>query len=161
MPWASDVEAEVPGARIGGAETIGKRGYVGCFHLAVPRASKNPEAAYWLIRHLTSAKYSLEWGEAGAWGATQLPVLTNPQYCESPLKACYLPWVNKTLDSHLPFVDNYLHFNSSAMGRLYEEQIQIGGDVMDGSLTPKEGVERWVKVFTDLQTKFGDLPILD
>jgi multiple sugar transport system substrate-binding protein len=161
MPWASDVEDVVPGARIGAAETIGRRGYVGCFHLAVPRASKNPEAAYWLIRHLTSAKYSLEWGEAGAWGATQLPVLTNPQYYEFPLKARYLPWVNKTLDAHLPFVDNYLHFNSSAMGRLYEEQIQIGGDVMDGSLTPKEGVERWVKVFTELQTKFGALPILD
>jgi multiple sugar transport system substrate-binding protein len=160
LPWASDVEDVVPGARIGAAETIGRRGYVGCFHLAVPRASKNPEAAYWLIRQLTSAKYSLEWGEGGAWGSCQLPVLTDPRYYKEPRTARYLPWVNKTLDAHLPFVDNYVHFNSSAMGRLYEEQIQIGGDVMAGLLTPKEGMERWVKVFIEIETKFGDLPIL-
>ena len=160
LPWASNVENEVPGARIGGAETVGKRGYVGCFHLAVPKASKNPEAAYWLVRYLTCWENSLEWGESGAWGSCQLPALTNPQYYKSPRTARYLPWANKCLDTHLPYVDNYVHFNSNAMGKLYEEQIILCHEVMTGEKTAKEAVEKWVKVFTELQKKFGDLPVL-
>jgi len=160
-PWCSDVEVEIPGAKAGAAETIGGKGYVGCFHLTVPRASKNPEAAYWLVRYLTCWENSLEWGEAGAWGSTQRPFLENPQYYESPRKARQAPWMNKVLNNHQSSVNNYIHFNSTTMGKLYEMQIILCHEVMTGERTSKEAVAEWVRVLKEMQAEHGRVPVLE
>jgi len=160
-PWCTDVELEIPGAIAGAAEPVGGKGYVGCFHLAVPKAANNPEAAYWLGRYLTCWDNQVEWGEAGAWGFTQLPSLENPKYYEAPRKARYAPWVNKVLNNHKPVINDYIHFNSAAMGKLYEEQIRICHEVAVGEKTSKQAVDEWVRVLKEMQQLYGRVPLIE
>ena len=53
-PLVSPVEKNVPGAKVGGEVTPGMRPYTGNFHLSPSVDSKNPEAAYWLLKYLGS-----------------------------------------------------------------------------------------------------------
>lgn len=73
----------------------------------------------------------------------------------------WIPTMLETWDYQLPYVNNYLHFNSAAFGKIYDYMTELCHDVARGALTPEEGVEEWVKTFTELQTKFGKLPVLD
>ena len=55
--WTSGIVAEKvddPDAKLGIYPTIGSKPYTGAWSFGVVKASKNPEAAYWLVRYLSS-----------------------------------------------------------------------------------------------------------
>ena len=58
-----------------GEDHPGVRPYTGAFHFAPSRESKNPEAAYWLLRYITS--YGAQKGmlEDGGWASVRTDVL--------------------------------------------------------------------------------------
>lgn len=161
-PWMSGWGPDVgPGARIGGAPTPGTQPYCGCFHFAVPKACKNPEGAYWLAKLLGSYDVHKAWIGAG-FIPTRRDVVEEPMYRNPELhaKTGWVPTMLHTWDYQYPFVNNYLHFNSAAFGKIYDFMTELCHNVARGALTPQQGVDEWVKTFTDLQTKFGKLPVL-
>jgi len=160
-PWSATVAKEVPGAKAAVKTTPGVRPYTGAFHFAPSRESKNPEAAYWLLRYLTS--YGAQKGmlEDGGWASVRTDVLEDPKY-QTPEwygKTAWIPVILTTWKEQLPDVNNYLHFNSAAFGKLYEMMTIIGHENAIGKMTPKESTEKWVKTFNKIQKKFGKLPV--
>ncbi len=159
--WASSVEDEIPGAKAGGAPTPGNRPYTGAFHFSPSRDSKNPEVAYWCLKYIGSYQNQKEMAEGG-WVSVRRDVLEDPQY-RDPKWHRQFGWTRPTLqtwDEQLEDVDDYLHFNSAAFGKLYEMMTIIGHENAIQQRTPAEGVKEWVRVFTELQTKHGKLPVL-
>jgi len=162
-PWMSAWGPDVgPGARIGGAPVPMIQPYCGCFHFAVSRDSKNPEGAYWLAKWMGSYEVHKAWIEGG-FIPSRRDVVEEPMYLDPALHDTlgWIPTMLETWDYQLPYVNNYLHFNSAAFGKIYDYMTELCHDVARGALTPEEGVEEWVKTFTELQTKFGKLPVLD
>jgi len=161
-PWMSTWGPDVgPDAEIGGAPSPGMQPYCGCFHFAVPRATENPEAAYWLSKYMGSYEVHKAWIEAG-FIPSRRDIVEEPRYKKPEMhrKTGWVPAMLKTWDYQYQFVNNYLHFNSSAFGKIYDYMTELCHNVARGALTPKQGVEEWVKTFTELQTKFGELPVL-
>jgi hypothetical protein len=81
---------------------------------------------------------------------------------KNPAKHAELGWIDtivKTWDSQAPDVENYLHFNSAAFGKLYEVMTIIGHENAIKKRTPQESVEEWDKKFSRIQKKFGKLPV--
>ncbi|MBE0477778.1 extracellular solute-binding protein [Candidatus Aerophobetes bacterium] len=156
--WGPDVAAD---ARIGGAPTPMKQPYCGNFHFAVARDSKNPEGAYWLSKYMGSYEVHKAWIEAG-FVPSRRDVVEEPMYRDPALHETtgWIPTMLETWDYQYPFVSTYLHFNSAAFGKIYDYMTELCHNVARGALTPERGVEEWVKTFTELQTKFGKLPVL-
>ncbi len=158
--WASSVADEVPGARAAAAAVVGSRPYTGAFHFAPSRDSGNPEAAYWLLKYIGSFATQKEMIEGG-WAGTNADVLRGPDKTVETNYAAY-GWIPPTLeqwDAQAPDVDDYLHFNSSAFGKLYEQMTIIGHENATGATDPAESLEAWEKAFGRLQGKFGELPV--
>jgi multiple sugar transport system substrate-binding protein len=159
--WAATVEDKVPGAKLDLIPCIGGQGYIGNFGQAVAKASRNPEAAYWFIKYLGSYESQKKVIEGGLAGIRR-DVMAEPKY-KLPkwhrnvgLKAGI---IGKVWDEQLPYVDGYIHFNSSAMGKIYERQIIVMHEAAIGKITPDEAVKEMTKQTIKLQRKFGDLPI--
>jgi len=162
-PWARNVANKVPGARIGLVPIIGGQGYYGSFCNGVALASENPEAAYWLVRYLSSYEAQKELAEAGWANVLRTDVLGDPKYQTGAWpglgeRATILLdlWNNYQTED---VVNDYLHFNSAAMGKIYEIQIILCHEGVAGLRTIDETVAEITKQTIALQTKFGDLPI--
>ena len=57
------------------------------------------------------------------------------------------------------YVNDYIHFNSAAMGKIYEMQIIELHNAAIKKYTPEECVKVVTKKTMQLQKKFGQLPI--
>jgi multiple sugar transport system substrate-binding protein len=160
--WASSVEKEIPGAKAAANTTVGTRPYTGAFHFSPSRDSRNPEAAYWCLKYIGSYQNQKEMAEGG-WVSVRRDVLENPEY-KDPKWHRQFGWVPASLqtwDEQLPDVNDYLHFNSTAFGKLYEMMTIICHENAIKTRTPKESTELWVKTFKEIQTKYGKLPVMD
>ena len=160
--WASDVADKVPGARANAAPVVGRRPYTGAFHFAPSRDSRNPEAAYWLLKYIGSYATQKEMIEGG-WAGTNVDVLSENDKTISKKYKEY-GWIKPTIDQwsvQAPDINDYLHFNSTAFGKLYEQMTTIGHENATKKTTPDESVAAWVKSFTQLQKKYGDLPVIN
>jgi multiple sugar transport system substrate-binding protein len=161
-PWSTTVAKEVPGARAAVTTTPGARPYTGAFHFAPSKDSKNPEAAYWLMRYITCYDAQQQMAETG-WASVRRDVLEDPKY-KDPVwyeKCGWMPVILKTWTEQFPDVNTYLHFNSAAFGKIYEMMTIIGHENAIGKRTAEESTNEWVKTFTELQNKFGKVPVLN
>lgn len=157
------VEDEVPGAELGLIPPVGGRGYTGAFHQAVAKASKNPEAAYWLARYISSYETQRDMIEEG-WSGVRMDVYNDPKYeaeewrtrvgarAEAIRQAWDLPGLYEK-------VNDLFFFNSDAAGKVYEEQIVLLHQAAAGEKTIDQVVDELISVTIDLQTKHGSLPI--
>ncbi len=158
--WASTVADEVPGARAAAAPVVGERPYTGAFHFAPSRDSQNPEAAYWLLKYIGSYATQKEMIEGG-WAGTNVDVLSGPDKTVETNYAAY-GWIPPTLvqwKAQEADVDDYLHFNSAAFGKIYEQMTIIGHENATGVTDPDESLAAWETSFQRLQKKFGELPV--
>ena len=81
---------------------------------------------------------------------------------KNPKTHAELGWIStivETWDAQAPDVNDYLHFNSAAFGKLYEQMTIIGHENAIKKRTPAETVKEWDKKFSRLQKKFGKLPV--
>ncbi len=157
--WASSVADNIAGARAAAAPVTGLRPYTGAFHFAPSRDSQNPEAAYWLLKYIGSYATQKEMIEGG-WAGTNVDVLSEPDKTIANNYSAY-GWIQPTLRQwqiQSPDIDNYLHFNSAAFGKLYEQMTIIGHENATGITTPDESLAAWEKAFSRLQRKYGELP---
>ncbi|MBC7189744.1 extracellular solute-binding protein, partial [Candidatus Aerophobetes bacterium] len=163
-PWMSNWGPGVdPDAQIAAAPSPLKQPYTGCFTWSIARASKNPEAAYWLAKYMGSYEVHKAWMNAGFIPARRDVIEERKDDWMKPElqpKIGWIPAMLETWDYQKDFIPTYLHFNSKAFGKIYDYMTELCHNVARGALTPEEGVEEWVKTFTELQTKFGELPVL-
>jgi multiple sugar transport system substrate-binding protein len=159
-PWSTDAEKEIPGAKVATTTVPGVRPYTGAFHFAPSKDSKNPEAAYWLLRYITSYEAQAQMLETG-WASVRTDVLTDPKWKDPKYnKPCgWIPPVLATWKAQAPDVNDYLHFNSAAFGKLYEEMTIICHENAIKKRTPEESTKEWVQKFGRIQRKFGQLPV--
>ena len=140
---------------------LGGQPYIGNFHTAVAKASKNPEATYWLIKYFGSFDCQTEIHEGGL-SAVRRDVLDNPKY-KSPdwweIAGRRGEANSAGFKAQQPYVNDYLHFNSVAMGKIYEMQIVELHEAAIGEVTPDEAVKRITEQTIKMQKKFGELPI--
>ncbi len=163
--WASDVKKKVPGAVADAAPVIGVRPYTGAFHFAPSRDSRNPEASYWLLKYIGSYATQKEMAEQGWCSARRDSIeaaVAEADDSDASYKA--FGWIKPTIetwDAQLPDVDSYLHFNSKAFGKLYEEMTIIGHENATKVKSPAESVEAWQAAFNRLQGRFDDAGVAE
>lgn len=159
--WTGSVKDKIPGAKMALSLPLGGQPYIGNFHTAVAKASKNPEATYWLIKYFGSFDCQTEIHEGGL-SAVRRDVLDNPKY-KSPdwweIAGRRGEANSAGFKAQQPYVNDYLHFNSVAMGKIYEMQIVELHEAAIGEVTPDEAVKRITEQTIKMQKKFGELPI--
>ena len=179
LPWASGIFDEVPGAEIGLYQGVGVGGtgiYCGNFFQGFPKGSKNPEAAYWLMRYIASYAAQKEMVEAGNSG-TRMDILRDPKYAtgitmvpeyggvichdQSGTVGALAAILDGTLTNNqtAEVVNDYIWFNSSAGGKMYEMTMILCHEAVAGIRPIDETVDEIVRQMIDLETKFGDIPI--
>ncbi|MCB2191278.1 MAG: extracellular solute-binding protein [Deltaproteobacteria bacterium] len=161
-PLISPVEKKVAGAKVGAAVSPGMRPYTGNFHLSPSVDSKNPEAAYWLLKYLGSYEVQESMCDGG-WATPRVDVLSLPKYRAAKYQATlgWIPEILETFKSQASDANDYLHFNSSAFGKLYDQMMIVSHENAIKKRTPKQSVEEWIRVFTQIQKKFGQLPVME
>ena len=165
--WAFNVEENIPGAELAFYPCpLNGSGFTGTFYEAVSRASRNPEAAYWLIRYLGSYEAQKRMAEELSFSICRRDVIDDPKY-QTPewRKACGARFA---IVSHIwdniqtpEVASNYMYCNSSAIGKIYEMQIILCHEAVNGMRTIDDAVAEITKQTIDLQTKFGTLPITE
>ena len=165
--WAFTVEEKVPGARLVIAPLpeapYVSRGYVGNFYQGVTKASKNPEAAFWLMRYMGSYEFQKAAGEEG-WASIRSDLYKEPQYklpeWRTKIGARGEMLLRNWSEWSTPeVVDNYFHFNSKAAGRMYEMHILPLHQMANGMISVKDAVKWIITETITLEQKFGDRPI--
>jgi len=165
-PNAIPVEDTVPGAVLGIAPVIGEKPYFGCFTNAICKDSKNPEGAYWAMRYMTARESTIEVSEAG-WNGARMDMLSDPKY-QSPtwhksvLNGEGINVIMKQLENMTPErLNNTMNFNSDAAGKIYEQQIIIISDCLNGQYDAQACVDRLVSMTMEYQKTYGSLPITE
>ncbi len=160
--WTWQVEKKVPGAKKGMALCVGRQGYIGDFAECVAKASKNPEASYWFIKYLGGYECQKQLMEGGFPGV-RIDIMGDPKYQNDPKWKKPIgdrAYINSlALQVQNNYVNDYIHFNSAAMGKIYEMQIIELHNAAIKKYTPEECVKVITKKTMQLQKKFGQLPI--
>ena len=156
--WANGIlQEKVPGGKIGIYPTPGGRPYTGAWSFGVSKASKNPEAAYWLLRYLASYDCAnIIFNQAGMIPA-RMDVLQDPAF-QAPDK--YYP-LGMIADYHVnvwkataKYVPDYWYFNTKAGGKVYDMQIYAISKALTGEQTIDQVVSEVTRQTLDLTSKF-------
>ncbi len=163
--WAAGLTDEhVPGGKLGVYPTLGARPYTGAWSFGVCKDSKNPEAAYWLVRYLASKECQTIIMKEGGQLSTRVDVLADP-YWRTPELAypfemlCDYLIANWTDQEFVDMVGDRYYFNSKAGGKVYEMQMDVLAKPVHQETTVDEGLAELVKKTVELTTKFDITPI--
>jgi multiple sugar transport system substrate-binding protein len=148
--------------------TVGGRPYLGSWSQEVTKDSKNPEAAYWMVRYLASYEAQLEMGVTGGFAVPRRDVmntfLTDPMYQTEEyyrklrMRSEYLLQV---WEDQKPYVDNYVFFNCDGNAAIYEQQIFTLNKAITGEMSVDAVVALMTQQTLELQRKTGDTPITE
>jgi multiple sugar transport system substrate-binding protein len=169
--WNCDVLKESvgktdPDAKLGEYPTIGKKGYTGAWSFGVPKASKNTEAAYWLIRWLSSTEAQIVVMKEAGQMSTRMDVINDPMWHSADLqypfgilvdylKGCW------TDPEFAAFLDKEYYFNAASGGKVTEMHMNTLSKGFSGELSPEDCIASLNKQMIDLVTKFDTVPIKD
>lgn len=156
--WSTDVRTNAEGGKAGSAAVVGERPYTGAFHFAPSRDSRNPAAAYWLLKFIGSKATQTEMAETG-WASARRDALASVDMSDPEVAHKNFGWIEAVKmqwDEQAPDVESYLHFNSRAFGKLYEQMTIIAHENAIGSKTPAESVEAWKRALDRFQNRFDD-----
>jgi len=156
--WSNDVGKNAEGGKSAAAPVIGERPYTGAFHFAPSRDSKNPEAAYWLLKYIGSHATQTEMAKTG-WASARRDALDTVKGAEDENAYRNYGWIDPVLaqwDAQADDVESYLHFNSRAFGKLYEQMTIIAHENAIGQITPAEAVANWKRALQRFQNRFDD-----
>jgi len=158
--WADGILKEkVPGGKIGVYPTpgdkAGSRPYTGAWSYGVAKSTKNPEAAYWLVRYLTSYDGGLRMFKEAGLIPGRLDVMetvskTEPFYPLGML-AKYHSYIWKETAASIP---GHYYYNTKAGGKVYDNQIYVLEPALTGEKTIDQVIDDLTKQTIDLQNKF-------
>ena len=154
--WADGILKEkVPGGKIGAYPTPGGHPYTGAWSYGVAKSTKNPEAAYWLVRYLTSYEAGVRMFKEAGLIPGRIDVMETvakdgPEYPLGMLAKYHIN-IWKATGANIP---NYYYYNTKAGGKVYDNQIYVLAPALTGQKTVDEVVEDLTKQTIDLQNKF-------
>ncbi len=156
--WANGIlQEKVPGGKIGMYPTVGGHPYTGAWSYGVSKATKNPEAAYWLVRWIASYDCAkIVFNDVGL-PPGRIDVLEDPEIHKAQN---YYP-LGMVADYHINIwkatakdVGNYWYFNTKAGGKVYDMQIYAVSKALTGEQTIDQVVAEITRQTLDLTTKF-------
>lgn len=154
---ASILKENVPDGKLGIYPTIGGQPYTGAWSVGVAKASRNPEAAYWLVRYLASFECQMAVMKQGGQLSTRMDVIKDPMW-QTPENRYPFGILCDYLLSIWPkqakYVPNYWYFNTKAGGKVYEMQMHVFNKPMSGAVSVKQAVAETVKRTLELTSKF-------
>ncbi|HVO18781.1 MAG TPA: extracellular solute-binding protein [Anaeromyxobacter sp.] len=154
--WADGILKEkVPGGKIGVYPTPGGQPYTGAWSYGVAKSTKNPEAAYWLVRYLTSYEAGLRMFKEAGLIPGRIDVMetvskNEPVYPLGMLAKYHID-IWKATGKYIP---NHYYYNTKAGGKVYDNQIYVLAPALTGEKTVEQVVEDLTKQTIDLQNKF-------
>jgi multiple sugar transport system substrate-binding protein len=167
--WNNDVLTEGakvadPDAKLGIASPIGKKSYTGAWSFGVAKAAKNPEAAYWLIRWLSSKEAQVVVMRDAGQLSTRMDVVNDPMWntpemaypfglLTTYLKECW------TDQAYADFLANEYYFNAVSGGKVTEMHMNTLSKGFSGELSPSDCIKSLNEQMVDLVTKFDVVPI--
>lgn len=161
--WSNDVGKNAEGGKSAAAPVIGERPYTGAFHFAPSKDSRNPKAAYFLLKYIGSLATQTEMAETG-WASARRDAIAGVKDSAADDAYRNFGWIEPVLaqwDGQQSDVESYLHFNSRAFGKLYEQMTIIAHENATGQQTPEEAVESWERALTRFQNRFDDAQMQD
>jgi multiple sugar transport system substrate-binding protein len=151
------LEKHVPGGRLGLYTTIGGQPYTGAWSYGVCIDSKNPEAAYWLVRYIASAEAQEVVMKVGGQPTTRIDVLQDPYWRTPEMRYPYGMIADYLADIYVEqakYVPNYWYFNTKAGGKVYEMQMDVFHKPMGKEATIDEAVAEAIAKTLELTAKF-------
>jgi len=156
--WTAGIVKEhVPGGRLGIYPTVGGQPYTGAWSVGVSKASKNPEAAYWLVRYLASFECHEAVMKEGGQLSTRMDVLRDPVWQSPENRYPFGILVDYLLDiwpKQAQHVPNYWYFNTKAGGKVYEMQMDVFHKPMGREATIDQAVAEAKAKTLELTSKF-------
>jgi len=157
--WAEGILREkVPEGRIGIYPSPGGRPYTGAWSYGVGKATRNPEAAYWLLRWLTSYECGkIVFNEGMVPGRSDVleEVAKTAEYPHKQLAEFHID-IWKVMAPHIP---DYYYFNTKAGGKVYDMQIYAISKALTGEQTIDQVIDYITKQTVELTSKFDHIPI--
>ena len=153
------LKKNLPNARLAVYPSVGGQPYTGAWSLGVARASKNQEAAYWLIRYLASYEAQVVTQKEGGQVAVRTDVLRDPIWytaANKNLHGLLNTYLIDIWNKQAKYVNNYWYFNSDAAGKIYDMQISIMNKAVSGTSVDRVVQELQTKTM-ELQNKFGKI----
>ncbi|MBW2058313.1 MAG: extracellular solute-binding protein [Deltaproteobacteria bacterium] len=161
--WTADILSKhVADGRLGIYPTVGSQPYTGAWSVGVAKASKNPEAAYWLVRYLASFECQKAVMKEGGQLSTRMDVLRDPMWHTSENRYPFGILCDYLLDiwpKQAKYVPNYWYFNTKAGGKVYEMQMHVFHTPMSGEATIDQAVAEAEARTLELTSKFDTIPI--
>ena len=152
------LEEQVPGGTVLAAPVPGMRPYTGGFFFGAVKESKNLEAVYWLSRYLTSYEAQYQMPQAGGWPISRFDVLRDAK--ENLDEASYHEAFGygevqmETAAAQLDDINDYIHFNSAAAGKLYDIMTDLFHENANGIKTPEQVADEWGSKFVEIQNQY-------
>ncbi|MFQ6066990.1 MAG: extracellular solute-binding protein, partial [bacterium] len=157
-----ELEKHVPGGKLGLYPTVGGQPYTGAWSYGVAKASKNPEAAYWLVRYIASFEAQEAVMKVGGQPTTRIDVLQDPYWRTPEMRYPFELITDYLVDIYTKqakYVPNYWYFNTKAGGKVYEMQMDVFHKPMGREATIDEAVAETVAKTLELTSKFDTVPI--
>ena len=154
---AGIIDENVPDGKLGVYPTVGGQPYTGAWSVGVSRDSKNPEAAYWLVRYLASFQCHEAVMKEGGQLSTRMDVLRDPVWKNSENRYPFGILVDYLLDiwpKQARYVPDYWYFNTKAGGKVYEMQMDVFHKPMGGEASIDQAVAEVVAKTLELTSKF-------
>ncbi len=158
---SGEVNNSVPGAKLGISNVAGGKPYQGAYSFAVSYDSKNPQAAYWLLKYLSSFESQLAYANGGG-NPCRLDViahlkgrLTLESAQRQALQSSYL-----ADQSWRESVAQYGHFSSTAMGSIYPELMKAAYRITQKPQDTDNILQHLKVQITTLQNLYGEEAML-
>lgn len=156
--WTAGILKEkVPDGKLGIYPTVGGQPYTGAWSVGVAKASKNPEAAYWLVRYLASNEAHQAVMKEGGQLSTRMDVLRDPVWKNAENAYPFGILTDYLLDiwpKQAKYVPNYWYFNTKSGGKVYEMQMDVFHKPMGGEATVDQAVAEAEAKTLELTSKF-------
>ncbi|MGD8171340.1 ABC transporter substrate-binding protein [Vibrio sp. TRT 21S02] len=160
--WAisGKVNQNLPDAELGISTVAGGKPYHGAYSFAVSYDSKNPEAAYWLLRYVSSFESQLAYAKGGG-NPCRLDVV---RYLMDSLEKNSPQWqalASSELSdqSWKDQINRYGHFTSTAMGSIYPKLMEAAYSIASGNNIDAT-LQALTTQITTLQNLYGEEAML-
>jgi len=155
---SAQVEKKVPGAKLAVSTSPLGKPYTGAYAMAVAYDSKNPEAAYWLLKYITSFEGQLAYANGGGNPCRQDVVLLDKFAHKNyyPVSGAY----QQNHQDNLAWNENVLnlgHFTSTAMGKIYPELMRTAYLIRSNQIAPAEALNQLQEKIFELQNLHGEV----
>ena len=152
----------VPGGTVVAVPVPGMRPYTGGFLFGAVKESKNLEAIYWLSRYLTSYEAQYEMPLAGGWPISRFDVFADAKVNLDPdvfhEAFGYGEAQEITAKAQYPDINDYIHFNSDAAGKLYDVMTDLFHENATGVRSPEATADKWGEELVRVQNDYGSIP---